>query len=86
MLEMRRFCECCSRSLAPDKFEAMICSFECTFCTECATVRLKGKCPNCGGNLLIRPTRPSEKMAANPPSARVVVKAGGCPSTDASWS
>jgi hypothetical protein len=25
-------------------------------------------------------------MAANPPSARVVVKAGGCPSADASWS
>jgi hypothetical protein len=37
MLELRPNCECCDRDLPPDSPQAMICSFECTFCADCAT-------------------------------------------------
>jgi hypothetical protein len=72
MLELRPGCECCDKDLPPDSSEARICSFECTFCAPCADTVLNGKCPNCGGELLARPRRPAEKLAANPPSARRV--------------
>lgn len=78
MLEMRKFCECCGRLLAVVQFEAMICSFECTFCMECAATKLHGNCPNCGGNLVVRPTRPDRFLDANPPSAKRIVKEQGC--------
>lgn len=68
MLELRPNCECCERDLPPDSTEARICSFECTFCADCADHRLQGLCPNCGGELLRRPRRPAEKLAANPAS------------------
>jgi hypothetical protein len=32
MLELRPNCECCNKDLPPHAPEAMICSFECTFC------------------------------------------------------
>lgn len=48
-LELRPNCECCDRDLAPDNRDAMICSFECTFCVDCVTGVLDGACPNCGG-------------------------------------
>ncbi|MCM8612983.1 DUF1272 domain-containing protein [Accumulibacter sp.] len=57
MLELRPNCEACGRDLPPDAAEAMICSFECTFCVSCAISRLAGRCPNCGGELLRRPRR-----------------------------
>lgn len=57
MLEMRANCEKCQRVLAADSPEAVICSFECTFCAECARGPLAGRCPNCGGVLERRPTR-----------------------------
>jgi uncharacterized protein len=57
MLEMRPGCECCDTDLPPSSTEALICSFECTFCRACAN-RLDGLCPNCGGALTARPTRP----------------------------
>ena len=57
MLEMKNACETCGKALPADKRDAMICSFECTFCGACAMVRHKGKCPNCGGDLQIRPMR-----------------------------
>jgi uncharacterized protein len=49
MLELRPSCECCNKNLPPDALDAMICSFECTFCAECVDTKLKGTCPNCGG-------------------------------------
>ena len=58
MLEMRPNCENCDRDLAPESFEARICSFECTFCDRCADHILGGICPNCTGELLPRPARP----------------------------
>ena len=54
-LEMRRQCERCSAPLEPDGL-AYICSYECTFCPSCADV-LGGKCPNCAGELVLRPRR-----------------------------
>jgi hypothetical protein len=56
----------------------MICTFECTFCTDCVTGVLKNKCPNCGGEFATRPRRPLEKLANNPASTRRVLKPGGC--------
>jgi hypothetical protein len=58
MLELRPICEHCARALPPDSTEARICSFECTFCSNCAHERLGDVCPNCGGNFIARPIRP----------------------------
>lgn len=55
MLEMRDECEKCGTALAQNG-DAMICSFECTFCPSCADA-LKDECPNCGGELVSRPRR-----------------------------
>ncbi|WP_152222739.1 DUF1272 domain-containing protein [Pseudomonas sp. SCB32] len=78
MLELRPNCECCDRDLPGDSPEARICSFECTFCQDCADQVLHGNCPNCGGELVPRPRRPAEKLAANPPSTQRVLKPAGC--------
>ena len=78
MLELRPNCECCNRDLAPDSEEARICTYECTFCAECAEQKLHGVCPNCGGNLVARPIRPASKLLKDPPSTRRVFKPQGC--------
>jgi hypothetical protein len=78
MLQMRPGCECCDRDLSPDSEEALICSFECTFCRGCARDILKGRCPNCGGELVARPRRPVEKLARHPASTTRVHKPQGC--------
>lgn len=78
MLELRPNCECCDKDLPPDSTEAMICTFECTFCADCVENVLKGVCPNCGGNLVVRPIRPAAKLANNPASTKRVLKAEGC--------
>lgn len=59
MLEIRSHCENCSKSLPVDSTDAMICSFECTFCWDCVTTLLENVCPNCGGGFEKRPVRPS---------------------------
>ncbi|MBR0666900.1 DUF1272 domain-containing protein [Roseomonas hellenica] len=69
MLALRPNCECCDRDLPPDSPAALICSFECTWCRDCAETRLGGICPNCGGELVRRPVRPAAKLAAFPASA-----------------
>jgi hypothetical protein len=78
MLKLKPGCECCDRDLPPDSRDAMICSFECTFCAMCAQDVLKGKCPNCGGELVRRPIRPAEKLAKYPASTERVYKPEGC--------
>ena len=80
MLELRPNCECCDCDLPPDSSQALICSFECTFCATCAQLKLGGLCPNCGGELLTRPRRPVNKLANNPPSSERVFKPQGCAS------
>jgi len=77
-LELRPNCECCDRDLPPESREALICSFECTYCSDCATGVLEGICPNCGGELVRRPVRPASKLANNPASTTRVLKAEGC--------
>lgn len=77
MLELRPGCECCDTDLAPDSGEALICSFECTFCVPCAT-RMHMRCPNCGGELVRRPRRAAEKRVNNPASTTRVFKPQGC--------
>jgi hypothetical protein len=54
-LEMRTTCERCSTALEQGG-PARICSFECTFCPSCSE-EMSGVCPNCGGELLLRPRR-----------------------------
>jgi hypothetical protein len=55
-LEMRSICEKCETSLPEDSPKARICSFECTFCADCAEA-MAGRCPNCSGELVARPRR-----------------------------
>lgn len=78
MLLLKPNCECCDRDLGPDSPDAMICSFECTFCRSCVEGILKGRCPNCGGELVRRPIRPAAKLAKFPPSHERVFKPEGC--------
>jgi uncharacterized protein len=68
MLALRPNCECCDRDLPPHSREAMICTFECTFCADCAENRFSGACPNCGGELVRRPIRPAGKLITAPAS------------------
>lgn len=78
MLELRPNCECCNKDLPPASTDARICSFECTFCVSCADEILKGKCPNCGGELVRRPIRPATKLVNNPASNIRVFNPDGC--------
>jgi hypothetical protein len=78
MLELRPNCECCDKDLPPDSREAMICTFECTFCADCVDTKLGGLCPNCGSELVRRPIRPAAKLINNPASTKRVLKAEGC--------
>lgn len=78
MLQLRPNCECCDGDLPPSAENARICTFECTFCAECAEGVLAGRCPNCGGELVVRPRRPAAMLAKYPASTQRVVKAGGC--------
>ncbi len=59
MLELRPACENCNTPLPPDSTEAMICTFECTFCRSCVDTVLANVCPNCGGGFAPRPIRPA---------------------------
>lgn len=61
MLELRPNCEGCDKDLPPSSTEANICSFECTFCKECAENLLHNVCPNCGGGFSPRPVRPKNE-------------------------
>ena len=74
MLELRPNCECCDRDLAADSPDARICTFECTFCADCADTRLAGSCPNCGGELVRRPIRPAAALVRFPASTERVLK------------
>lgn len=71
-LEMRRHCENCRTALDPGGV-AYICSYECTFCRNCADLH-GGKCPNCGGELVLRPrrstTRSRERRTQTPRSVQ----------------
>lgn len=61
-LDMKPACERCEAALAADG-EAYICSYECTFCRDCAH-ELARSCPNCGGELVARPRRAPKSAVA----------------------
>jgi hypothetical protein len=58
MLILKPNCECCDKDLPACSTEAMICSYECTFCRKCVKEILLNVCPNCGGGFVSRPIRP----------------------------
>lgn len=62
-LEMKAGCEKCSHVLAEDG-AAFICSYECTYCPNCAAA-MKHTCPNCKGELVSRPRRDASASAAS---------------------
>ena len=68
MMKLKPNCECCDRDLPPESPDARICTFECTFCVDCAATVLGGVCPNCKGNLVVRPIRPPAMLAKYPAS------------------
>ncbi len=74
MLEIRPSCEHCNTALPFDSEEAMICTFECTFCATCVEDLLLEVCPNCGGNFEKRPIRPVEFLGKYPVSQKVIHK------------
>ncbi len=62
-LAMKPACERCETPLPAHLHGAFICSFECTFCAECADA-MDEVCPNCGGELVDRPTRSKKAKPA----------------------
>ena len=74
MLEIRPTCENCNKNLPYNSTEAMICTFECTFCRDCVDTILKKVCPNCGGNFTKRPIRPKGVLDKYPVSETIVFK------------
>ena len=74
MLALRPNCECCDRDLPPDSRLARICTYECTFCADCADDVFDGICPNCGGELVRRPIRPPAMLERDSASTERIVK------------
>ena len=68
MLQMRPNCESCNCDLPAQAELAYICSFECTFCHTCSVNSHAMMCPNCKGQLTLRPTRVGLALASNPAS------------------
>ena len=58
-LELRPNCEGCDRDLPGGATDAMICTYECTYCADCVETLLSNVCPNCGGGFAPRPIRPA---------------------------
>ena len=77
-LQLRPNCEYCDKDLAPNATDARICSYECTFCADCADNKLHNVCPNCGGGFVPRPIRPAQQwrngvcVQSHPPSDKRV--------------
>ena len=78
MLALKPNCECCDKDLPPESVEAMICTFECTFCADCAGRVFGGVCPNCGGGLVARPIRPAHLLEKFPPATGRHVREQPC--------
>jgi hypothetical protein len=79
MLDLRPNCELCDKDLPPEAAEARICSYECTYCADCAERTLANVCINCGGGLTPRPIRPLTEWRGGlsrlrqPPSSKRVL-------------
>ena len=78
MLVLKPGCECCDKDLPPQAIDAMICTFECTFCRDCVETRLNGRCPNCGGTFSPRPIRPAAMLVKYPAATERTFRPQGC--------
>ncbi len=65
MLKLKPNCEYCDKDLSPEALDAMICTYECTFCSDCVEAVLCNVCPNCGGGFVSRPIRPKTARRSN---------------------
>lgn len=74
MLDIRPNCEHCNKDLPNTSTEAMICSFECTYCKECALEVFENVCPSCSGNFVERPIRPMKEIEKNQASTKRIFK------------
>lgn len=74
MLEIRPSCEHCDKDLPNTSTEAMICTFECTYCRQCAIEVFKNVCPSCTGNFSPRPIRPEKYLDKYPASSTRIYK------------
>jgi len=74
MLELRPNCEHCNKDLPNTSIDAMICSFECTYCKTCALEIFKNVCPSCSGNFVERPIRPQKEIEGNQASSKRIFK------------
>ena len=74
MLEIKPICENCRKLLPNDSTEAMICTFECTFCKDWLNQILLNVCPNCGGGFEKRPARPKALLGKYPISGNGTMK------------
>ncbi len=73
-MEIRLHCENCAKPLPNDSDEAMVCTFDCTFCRDCVNDVLENVCPNCGGGFEKRPTRPQHMLEKYPVRKDQVLK------------
>lgn len=78
MMKLKPSCECCDKDLPPESREAMICTFECTFCATCADTVFSGACPNCRGNFAPRPIRPPAMLRKYPAATERYLRAQPC--------
>jgi uncharacterized protein len=78
MMDLKPSCECCDEDLPPESPDARVCTFECTYCATCAD-EMQGICKNCGGNLVVRPIRPPERLVKYPASTVRVFDPNNCP-------
>lgn len=74
MLELRPCCENCGKDLPNESSEAMICTYECTYCVNCVKNVLENVCPNCGGGFEKRPTRPKKGLEKHPMKTERLIK------------
>src|SRR4051794_20070895 len=72
MLALRPNCECCDSDLPPAARNAMICSFECTFCRDCVENKLGNRDKSSIDSARVQAARLREHLNAPdplPPSA-----------------
>ncbi len=74
MLEIRPNCEHCNKDLPNESTDAMICSFECTYCSKCALEIFEDVCPSCSGNFVKRPIRPQKELDKYPASTGRIIR------------
>ena len=75
---MRPGCECCDVDLPAAEVGAVVCSFECTFCSGCADPPARAAPPG-GATPRPPPPRGGPARGRHPASATRVVSAGECP-------